>query len=146
MLAPVNAEEFCFCVALMDAAASGKMPTRSPSERKIPLKDGELAFKDIPINRAMLAVGDHFHATHKNAEPSEFMSLTFRLMEMNRFISTRFDRHDPRLRPLIQIEDGRISGLHPALVESFASADIGARGFKANSVFATASNLLAKYS
>src|ERR1700674_1198062 len=60
---PVNPEEFKFCAALMIAASSGQMPTPSPTKSRFLLEDQEISFTDIPFNRGVLALREHFRET-----------------------------------------------------------------------------------
>ena len=62
---PVDPEQFGFAMQLGSAAASYRMPMESPTKQglNIEMSDGtvqRLAFTDIPMNRAAMAIRDHF--------------------------------------------------------------------------------------
>lgn len=62
---PVDPEQFGFAMQLASAAASYRMPMESPTKQRLNIKmdDGtvqRLAFTDIPMNRAAMAILDHF--------------------------------------------------------------------------------------
>jgi hypothetical protein len=62
---PVDPEHFGFAMQLASAASSYRMPMESPAKQKIMLEmpDGklqEIRFTDIPMNRAAMAIRDHF--------------------------------------------------------------------------------------
>jgi hypothetical protein len=64
-LEPVDPEQFGFAIQIASAAHAFRMPMESPSTQgvNIEMGDGEikrLVFTDIPINRAFMAMRDHF--------------------------------------------------------------------------------------
>lgn len=80
-LAPVEPEELMFALALGDAAATLKAPVENPSLQGINFVDEKtaqvmrLSLTDRPINRAALAVRDHFKG-------DKFVSIMMRLFAL----------------------------------------------------------------
>jgi hypothetical protein len=62
---PVDPEQFRFAMQLASAASSYRMPMDSPAKQRIMIEmpDGnvqQFSFTDIPMNRAAIAIRDHF--------------------------------------------------------------------------------------
>ncbi len=78
---PVEPEELMFALALGDAAATLKTPVENPGLKGVNLVDEQsgqltrISFADRPLNRAMLAVREHF-------KDDKFMSVMLRLFAL----------------------------------------------------------------
>lgn len=144
MTAPVDPQEFKFCCALMNAGYSGQMPTDSPSKQSVDIEGvGVVSFTDIPMNRAMLAVKDHFRETRKGKGQDEFIPMAFRLMCFSDFLRLCLKRKEPRLERFVQRGDGgKIIGVEETLLEAVATAKIGQGGFSPKEVFAKTAQLM----
>jgi hypothetical protein len=112
----VEPEELMFAFNVADAAASLRMPVENPGTKSIKLLDEKkgkvrtIALTDRPMNRAMLAVGEHFKG-------DKFKALMWRLLAMHDILE------DPRLASWVrQASDGRTE-----IAESLLAAAARAR-------------------
>ena len=142
MTAPVDPEEFKFCCALMSAAYSGQMPTECPTKQVVNIEDvGEVSFADVPINRAMLAVKDHFRQTRPEDRQDEFMAMAFRIECVGDFLRLCMEDKDLRIEPFVEMQDGEVASIKEELVEAAATLKIGDCGFSRDELFAKATEL-----
>jgi hypothetical protein len=58
LIQPVDVEVFRACIHVYQSAARLTMPVENPEQRKFSIDGKVYGFKDIPMNRGMLAVGD----------------------------------------------------------------------------------------
>jgi hypothetical protein len=143
MSAPVDPEEFKFCCALMSAAYSGQMPTEPPSKQVVNIEElGEVSFADVPINRAMLAVKDHFRQTRPEDRQDEFMAMAFRIECFGDFLRLCIEDKDLRMEPFVEMQDGELVDIREELVEAAATVKIGDCGFSRDELIAKAGELL----
>ena len=143
MTMPVDPEEFKFCCALMSAAYSGQMPTEPPSKQVVNIEDmGEVTFADVPINRAMLAVRDHFRQTRPEERQGEFMAMAFRIECLGDFLRLCMEEKDLRIEQFVELQDGEVTSLNEELVEAAAMVKIGDCGFSRDELFAKAIQLM----
>lgn len=147
LIASVNPEEFKFCFELMNAAYSGQMPTRNPAQLGISIRDENsdavtgYVLADIPMNRAMLAVREHFRETRSEEKQCEFQAMSFRLLCFGDFIRGCSKSRDARLTPFVQITDGYLSGIDDALIEAAAVVTVRKNGFAHKEMFIKATEL-----
>ncbi len=140
--APVDPEEFKFCCALMSAGYSGQMPTENPTKQVVNIEEvGAVSLTDIPMNRAMLAVRDHFRETRSEERWSEFIPMSFRLMALADFVQLCMKKKDPRFEKFVEVQDEEVMGISDALLEAAATVSIGRRGFSRDELFAKATEL-----
>ena len=143
MTVPVDPEEFKFCCALMSAAYSGQMPTECPTKQVMNIEDvGELSFADVPINRAMLAVRDHFRQTRPDDRQDEFMAMAFRIECFGDFLRLCMKDKDLRIEQFVELQDGEVTSINEELVEAAAMVKIGDCGFSREELFAKAIQLM----
>lgn len=142
MTVPVDPEEFKFCCALMSAAYSGQMPTETPSKQVVNIEElGEVSFADVPINRAMLAVRDHFRQTRTEERQDEFLAMAFRIECFGDFLRLCMKDKDLRIEQFVEMQDGEVTRLNEKLVEAAATVKIGDCGFSRDELFAKATEL-----
>jgi hypothetical protein len=145
-LAPVDPEEFKFCFFLMEAAGSGRMATPNPNQSKVSFEDTVYAFTDLPFNRAMLAVSKHFKET-RGGDPETrfpaFAAMCHRLMALTDLIRDCLEKKERRFEKFIQEAQSRGIEIQEAFIEAGASAEMGKKGFKRNSILQIADKLLA---
>ena len=143
MTVPVDPEEFKFCCALMSAAYSGQMPTEPPTKQVVNIEDlGEVSFADVPINRAILAVRDHFRQTRTEEHQDEFMPMAFRIECFGDFLRLCMKDKDLRIEQFVEMQDGDVTCINEELVEAAATAKIGDCGFSRDELFAKAIQLM----
>jgi hypothetical protein len=143
MTAPVDPEEFKFCCALMSAAYSGRMPTECPATEVVNIEElGEISLSDVPINRAMMAVKDHFRQTRPEERQDEFMPMAFRLECFGDFLRLCMKDKDPRIEQFVEMQDGEVTSLNEELIEAAASVTIGDCGLSRDEMFAKAIRLM----
>jgi hypothetical protein len=142
MTAPVDPEEFKFCCALMSAAYSGQMPTECPTKQVVNIEDvGEVSFADVPINRAMLAVRDHFRQTRPEDRQDEFTVMAVRIECFGDFLRLCMKDKDLRIEQFVEMQDGEVTSINDELVEAAATVKIGDCGFSRDELFAKATEL-----
>jgi hypothetical protein len=142
MTAPVDPEEFKFCCALMSAAYSGQMPTECPTKQVVKIKEvGEVSFADVPINRAMLAVRDHFRQTRPEDRQDEFMAMAFRIECFGDFLRLCMEDKDLRIEAFVEKQDGEVVSVKEELLEAAATVKIGDSGLFRDELFAKATEL-----
>jgi hypothetical protein len=119
------------------------MPTDSPTKQSVDIEGvGVVSFADIPMNRAMLAVRDHFRETRKGKGQDEFIPMAFRLMCFTDFLRLCQKKKEPRLERFVQRGDGgEIIGVEGMLLEAVATVKIGQGGFSPKEVFARTAQL-----
>ena|SRR5438128_8776350 len=99
-LAPVDPEQFMFCVELMEAARSGKMSVTRPKPLLLEDKGevSEITFTDTSFNRGILAVGKHLHDVfpHKSDghTPPQYYAMLNRVIAFEDFLARKI--HDFR--------------------------------------------------
>lgn len=94
---PVDEDLFLYCSNLYSAAASFAMPVENPEEKKIYIIDlGTFGFKDIPINRGMLAITKELREQGV-AENIRF-SMGIRVMHFGQVLEAR-ERFEQWIRP-----------------------------------------------
>ena len=143
MTVPVDPEEFKFCCALMSAAYSGQMPTECPTKQVVSIEDvGEVSFADVPINRAMLAVRDHYRQTRPEERQDEFAAMAFRIECFGDFLRLCMKDKDLRIEQFVEMQDGDVTSINEELVEAAATAKIGDCGFSRDELFAKAIQLM----
>ena len=104
----VDPEEFLFCFQIMLAAYDGSMATPNPEKGGLILIEdtGEvIGFTDIPINRALFAVKDHFIQTRKTREAAQDDAFPYlvRLLNQRELIAEYvYEKKDPRVLAYIQ--------------------------------------------
>lgn len=94
---PVDEDLFLYCSNLYSAAASLAMPVENPEEKKIHIKDrGTFGFKDIPMNRGMLAITKELR--EQGIPENIRFSLGIRIMHFGQVLEAR-DRFRQWIRP-----------------------------------------------
>jgi hypothetical protein len=87
-IGPVTREELAFAVDLTDAATSHQMPMRSPADFRLLLEDDgevqEVQFADAPINRAVLALAEHF-----KGDSQQYYRVSFRMFALWRIMRSK---------------------------------------------------------
>lgn len=137
-LAPTDPEEFKFAFCLMDAAYSGKMPIPNPTQRGVVIEKALIPLTDIPFNRAIIALYEHF----AEKSQSQFTALAYRLTSFHGFLGRCLAKKDPRIEKYFHRENGAVVGIREVLIKAAATVEIGRRGFVRDSIFATAEKLL----
>ncbi len=115
MSAPLDPEVFKMMVEVYQAAASMRMPTTNPQERKFHLSDSgqTIALTDNSVNRGMLAVTQQCREIGvKNPQ-----GYTARLMHMPEI----FKEHDRFGGLIVACEGGEVS-IHDSVFEAAATA------------------------
>ena len=137
---PVNPDEFSFCFALMNAAYSGRMITANPEQYGFRVKDEQdvtgYCMKDIPYNRAMMTVREHFEDRSK-----DFMATSFRLTCLTDFLIAFSKGMDARKEKYFQYENGKPDAVHEALIRAAATAEVNENGFNVESLLGIADKL-----
>lgn len=124
---PVDPEEFMFAMQLGCAAYSGQMPTRNPRTYGLNFaeEDGtiqRIAFTDIPLNRAALAIGNHCASDKK-----KFVAIMLRYFA---FLDL-WKRED--MKAWVKDEpDGKHILLHGAVLEAAATMPINPKSLRFN--------------
>ena len=121
---PVAPDQFQFGVLLASAAFGYRMPMDSPAKQGVTLRmeDGStcrLAFTDIPENRAMIAMRDHFGGDHE-----AFFAAAMRFFALMRVWKS--PRNKAWLRPAE--DDPRSIMVHDAVFRSAARVPLNAEG------------------
>ncbi len=133
--APIDPDEFKFCLLLGDAAGRNKMPMESPAERTITLEDTDgstttYRIADLPITRFMMAITQHYRGL--GLPDDERFS---RVMSVHNRIDAMIDvlRH-PGGKAWVQDvcdecsrESGE-TGIHDAVLQIAASAELPPSG------------------
>jgi hypothetical protein len=143
--APVDAEQFKFCLSLMAAAASGQMTVPTPNPLTIE-GVGEVSVTNTPFNRGMLAVGKHLHDVYPHGfddpVPAPAFAMLFRLRSFTDFLHDCLAGKHPRSKEFVILEGTRGFSIHESLIEAAATAKVGERrGFFPDSIFKIAAQL-----
>jgi len=114
---PVDEELFMYCSNLYSAAASLAMPVENPEEKKLYIEGmGNFGFKDMPMNRGMLAITKELRE-QGIAEDVRF-SMGIRIMHFGQVLEAR-NRFAQWIRP--KDEDGSVD-VAEALIRACAIA------------------------
>jgi hypothetical protein len=149
-ITPVDVEEFMFCISLFDSAYRGKMATPNPSSRVLFVENektgevNEIRSTNIPINRAIGAVVEHFHGTRKiNSDEerermhNEYMATAWRITAFGEFFHDRLKVNDARIKKYVQFDNEmHVKAIEDSLIKAAATAEIGLDGqLKVESMF-----------
>jgi hypothetical protein len=123
---PVEKDELLFAFAVADAAATLRMPVGNPTEMEINILDEKKGtvnritfFDDVPINRATIAVSDHFKG-------EKFVSVMLRLLGLHETL-----RHEKLTAWVTTAPDGK-KELAESLFFAAATAPMPRRTLKFN--------------
>jgi hypothetical protein len=126
----------------MSAAYSGQMPTECPTKQVVNIEElGEISLSDVPINRAMLAVRDHYRQTRPEERQDEFAAMAFRIECFGDFLRLCMEEKDLRIEQFVELQDGEVTSINEELVEAAAMVKIGDCGFSSEELFAKATEL-----
>lgn len=122
---PVEPEQFAFALQLGSAASTYRMPMKSPASTGLRLKlpggkVQDIRFTDVPENRLLFAICDHFGSDHKT-----FMSV------MLRFFALRCLWGDERMKKWVRQVEGEPGAVevNEAVLVAAATFPVGAEGF-----------------